>query len=95
VTVFLKHYRNMNDTISFKPVLSQSELQAITPAGKLAVSARPFELPTPAFGPGSPGYVSHRLEKLSITEGVSTEDADDDRHSTAETSKYSGAGSYF
>ena len=60
----------------------------------MAVSARPYELPIPAFGPGSPGYVSHRLEKRLVTEGTSTED-DDDRHSTTETSNYSGAGSYF
>ena len=60
----------------------------------MAVSARPFELPIPAFGPGSPGYVSHQVGKLSVTEGVSTED-DDDHRSTTETSNYSGAGSYF
>jgi len=84
----------MNDTIAFKPVLSQAELQAIVPAGKMAVSARQYDPPTPAFGPGSPGYVSHRLGNLSVSEGTSTED-DDDSHSTTETSKYSGAGSYF
>ncbi|KAF9653964.1 hypothetical protein BDM02DRAFT_3086206 [Thelephora ganbajun] len=94
VTIFLKHYKNMNDTIAFKPVLSQAELQAIIPAGKMAVSARPYEPPVPAFGPGSPGYVSHQLEKLLVTEGTSTED-DDGRHSTTENSNYSGAGSYF
>ena len=59
----------------------------------MAVSARPYEFPTPAFGPGSPSYASHQSEKLLVTEGVSTED-DDDRHSTG-TSTYSGAGSYF
>lgn len=60
----------------------------------MAVSARQYELPTPAFGPGSPGYVPRQLEKLSVTEGTSTED-DDDLHSTTKTSNYSGAGSYF
>lgn len=75
-------------------MLSQSELQARIPAGKMAVSARPYELPTPAFGPGSPGYVTHQPEKLSVSEGTSTEE-EDDRHSTTETSNYSGAGSYF
>lgn len=118
VTIFLKHYKNMNDTVStynasirivlhtdhthpnpvvaqiaFKPVLSQAELQAIIPAGKMAVSTRPYGLPIPAFGPGSPGYVSHQLSKLTVTEGTSTED--DDRQSTTESSNYSGAGSYF
>jgi len=84
----------MNDTISFRPVLSQAELQAITPAGKMAVSVRQYELPTPAFGPGSPGYVSCRLEGLTVTEGTSMED-DDDPCSLTESSNYSGAGSYF
>lgn len=114
VTIFLKHYRNMNDTvrtcnrdsvrivyspeprygqIAFKPVLPQAELQAIIPAGKMAVSTRAYELPAPAFGPGSPGYVSHQSPKLTVTEGTSTEDGD--RQSTTESSNYSGAGSYF
>ena len=60
----------------------------------MAVSARPYELPVPAFGPGSPGYVSHQLANLSVTEGTFVED-DEDGHSTVETSNYSGAGSYF
>lgn len=116
VTVFLKHYRNMNDTvrtsapyldpcyrsnspeyphrqIAFKPVLSQAELQAIIPAGKMAVSARGYELPIPVFGPGSPDYVSHQVSKFTVTEGTSMED--DDCRSTTGTSNYSGAGSYF
>jgi len=93
VTIFLKHYRNMNDTIAFKPVLSQVELQVIIPAGKMAVSTRPYELPSPAFGPGSPGYVSHQLSNLTVTEGTTT--GDDDPQSTTKISNYSGAGSYF
>jgi hypothetical protein len=60
----------------------------------MAVSGRQYELPVPAFGPGSPGYVSHQLGKHSVTEGTSTED-DDDHYPTTETSGYSGAGSYF
>jgi len=93
VTVFLKHYRNMNDTIAFKPVLSQAELQAIIPAGKMAVSARGYELPIPVFGPGSPDYVSHQVSKFTVTEGTSMED--DDCRSTTGASNYTGAGSYF
>jgi len=94
VGVFLRHYRNMNDTIAFKPVLSQAELQAIVPAGKMAVSVRQYELPAPAFGPGSPGYCPHETTHFSVTEGTLVDD-DEDRRSTAETSNYSGAGSYF
>lgn len=60
----------------------------------MAVSTRPYELPTPAFGPGSPGYVSHQSGRRSVIEGTFTED-DDDNYSTTETLNYSGAGSYF
>jgi len=60
----------------------------------MAVSARPYELPAPAFGPGSPGYISHQLENFSVSEGTFVED-DEDGHSTTETSNYYGPGSYF
>lgn len=60
----------------------------------MAVSARPYELPAPAFGPGSPGYFSLQLANLSVTEGTLVED-DEDERSTTEPSNYSGAGSYF
>ena len=60
----------------------------------MAVSARPYELPAPAFGPGSPGHPSHQLANLSVAGGTFVED-DEDGHPTTETSNYSGAGSYF
>lgn len=60
----------------------------------MAVSARPYELPAPFFGPGSPGYVSHQLANLSVAGGTFVE-YDEDGRSTPGTSNYSGAGTYF
>jgi len=46
----------MNDSLTFDPVPKQPELQALIPEGRIAVSARAYVPPNPAFGPGSRGY---------------------------------------
>ncbi|KAF9237580.1 hypothetical protein BU15DRAFT_88724 [Melanogaster broomeanus] len=56
VKVFLGHYQKMNDSLMFDPVPKQSELQAVIPEGRMAVSAKAYVPPIPAFGPGSRGY---------------------------------------
>ncbi|KIK92667.1 hypothetical protein PAXRUDRAFT_829743 [Paxillus rubicundulus Ve08.2h10] len=56
VKVFLGHYRKMNDSLTFDPVPKQSVLQALIPEGIMAVSAKAYAPPEPAFGPGSRRY---------------------------------------
>lgn len=61
------------------------------PAGRLAVAMKPYQLPTPAFGPGSAGHVSRQMSGLSLgEEGVSS-----DVQSPSSGNSYAGAGSYF
>ncbi|ETW80971.1 hypothetical protein HETIRDRAFT_385645, partial [Heterobasidion irregulare TC 32-1] len=66
VSVFLKHYKKLNDSLSFQPVPSQSSLQSSIPAGRLAVAMKPFAKPAPAFGPGSIEYTRKRAEELEL-----------------------------
>ncbi|KAG9316761.1 hypothetical protein JVU11DRAFT_2823 [Chiua virens] len=56
VKLFLDHYRKINDSLTFDLVPKQSELQTLIPEGRMAVAAKPYVLPDPAFGPGSKGY---------------------------------------
>ncbi|ESK90332.1 ph-response regulator protein palc [Moniliophthora roreri MCA 2997] len=100
VGVWLKHYKKVNDTLHFQPVPSQSDLQARMPTGILAVSAKAYTPPTPAFGPGSPEYVRRQAEELdasslAIESGESSVDSPKDSLPSSGTGTYAGAGSYF
>ncbi|GJE92669.1 BRO1 domain-containing protein [Phanerochaete sordida] len=108
VGVFYKGYKRMNDSMSFQPVPPQADLQASIPAGRMAVTIRPYTRPVPAFGPGSPDYVQQYAEAL---DALALEDQSEDQTATpsppplppaaaATTSRapvgnYAGAGSYF
>ncbi|KII92563.1 hypothetical protein PLICRDRAFT_134270 [Plicaturopsis crispa FD-325 SS-3] len=94
VNVFLKNYRKLNDSLHFQPVPPQTDLQARMPAGRLAVAAKPFVPPTPAFGPGSVDYVRREAEKLEL--GVPAEsDSSPSVVSPSSGKSYAGAGAYF
>ncbi|KAF9227200.1 hypothetical protein BS17DRAFT_727211 [Gyrodon lividus] len=56
VKVFLGHYRKMNDSLTFDPVPKQPVLQSLISEGRMAVSAKAYVPPEPAFGPGSRSY---------------------------------------
>ncbi|OBZ70941.1 pH-response regulator protein palC [Grifola frondosa] len=96
-TVFLQGYKKLNDSVSFQPVPPQSELQALIPAGRLAVAVKPYMKPTPAFGPGSVEYVRRQAEELELLEH--SEDAESmpvsDATGLRSGQSYAGAGSYF
>ncbi|KAF7331671.1 BRO1 domain-containing protein [Mycena kentingensis (nom. inval.)] len=83
VTVFLKHYKKINDSLHFQPVPSQADLQARIPAGKLVLPAKPFVPPQPAFGPGSVEDLRRQAEDLELHDAP------------AQQGTYAGAGSYF
>jgi hypothetical protein len=57
---------SMLDQVHFQPVPTSSTLQSLIPAGIPVVSEKPYELPMPAFGPGTPDYVARHIEKLDI-----------------------------
>ncbi|KAF9816763.1 hypothetical protein IEO21_03925 [Rhodonia placenta] len=109
VNVFLKGYKNMNDTVSFQPVPPQSDLQASIPAGRAAVASKIYSKPIPAFGPGSIEDTRRQAEALELASSmgdqsetatlvggdVSHPQPEDSHVSPRSGSSYAGAGSYF
>lgn len=102
VEVFLLQYKKMNDSLSFQPVPKQSDLQTRIPAGRLAVSPKPYEPPIPAFGSSTSNkLLAHTVQNLDVPRQTAS-DTDSDSDSDKEVVKqlpnrkgYTGAGSYF
>ncbi|KAL0956836.1 hypothetical protein HGRIS_002948 [Hohenbuehelia grisea] len=101
VLVFWKHYKKINDSLSFQPVPSQPDLQARIPAGREAVKAKAFVPPLPAFGPGSVEYTRQQAEQLELAQDGEEEAVPNGVHLPAETTNpssatsYAGSGEYF
>lgn len=76
---------------------SQSELQSCIPAGRMAVAARKFAPPTPAFGPGSVEHTRRQAEALELADDAASADDRSPRNSSSVKAEgaYAGAGSYF
>jgi len=85
VTVFLKQYQKLNDSVHFQPIPSATELQSSIPTGRSVVTAKPFAPPRPRFGPGS--LVDARRQTGN--------DSQPDEPNRSPQSSYAGAGSYF
>ncbi|KAF8828615.1 hypothetical protein HHX47_DHR3000296 [Lentinula edodes] len=62
--VWLKHYKKINDTVHFKSIPSQADLQSRLSSGVSAVFATPYSLPEPMFGPGSGARVQKEQDTL-------------------------------
>ncbi|KAH8108008.1 hypothetical protein BXZ70DRAFT_903407 [Cristinia sonorae] len=92
VDTFLKGYKRMNDTVAFQTVPSHSELQGSIPAGRSAISLRPYTRPTPDFGPGSIEHTRRQAEELDLVQ--TADDTDIPLVGRGEGS-YAGVGSYF
>ncbi|EIW82850.1 hypothetical protein CONPUDRAFT_52330 [Coniophora puteana RWD-64-598 SS2] len=90
VTVFLKNYKKVNDTLTFQPVPPQMELQSRIPAGRLAVAPKPFAPPPPAFKPSSIERLAEQLD-LNGSGSSSLETPSD----MTNPRSYAGEGSYF
>ncbi|KAJ6509007.1 BRO1 domain-containing protein [Mycena sanguinolenta] len=86
VNVFLKHYKKLNDSLHFRPVPAQAELQSRIPTGRLALTAKTCVPPQPAFGPGSLEDIRRKAEELEL---------DDESVGGQTQGSYAGAGSYF
>ena len=52
--------------VSFQPIPKASELQSKVPAGRAALNSKAYQMPVPAFGPGSPGFVSEGMKLAGI-----------------------------
>ncbi|KAI8994011.1 BRO1 domain-containing protein [Trametes punicea] len=94
---FLAGYKRMNDTMSFQPIPPQAELQAMIPAGLLAVSVKPYAKPTPAFGPGSVEYTRRQTEELELLNAENPADSlSNSPTAMGEPAKsYAGAEAYY
>lgn len=90
---WLASYQKLNDTVFFKPLPPVSAMQAKIPAGRSALTIKPFGLPLPAFGPGSLGYVSDGMRRLDL-EGEGASNAPSKRGKETGDG-YAGAGAYY
>jgi hypothetical protein len=81
--------------VSFQPVPSQAELQTSVPAGRLAVTAKAFPRPAPAFGPGSVEFIRKHADALDLADSESSPDGQRSTTNPAARPSYAGAGSYF
>ncbi|PPQ85150.1 hypothetical protein CVT24_012276 [Panaeolus cyanescens] len=96
VNVFYRYYKKMNDTLHFQPVPPQSELQARIPGGRIAMPAKPYVVPSPAFGPGSVEYMHRKTEQMEISGKASADESSEIAIPPPQpTGSYAGAGSYF
>ncbi|OJA20073.1 hypothetical protein AZE42_02479 [Rhizopogon vesiculosus] len=92
VGVFLKHYKKINDSLTFQPVPKQQDLQVRIPTGILAVHAKPYMPPASAFGPGSVEHARLQTEALELDDNDSSSD---EAAASSSRRTYAGAGSYF
>jgi hypothetical protein len=83
--------------LTFQPVPSQTDLQSRIPAGRQAVTAKPFAPPVPAFGPGSLEHVRKQAEELELQVEPGTDRSSERSSGVNPLSKgsYAGAESYF
>ncbi len=94
---WLRAYRQLNDTVAFQPVPPVGEVQNKVPAGRAALASKKFTLPTPRFGPGSPGYTGRGFD----SEALHALDADHPARAnlvgltTQPNHTYAGQGAYY
>ena len=74
---------------------SQAELQTSVPAGRLAVAAKAFVPPTPAWGPDSVEFIRKHAGSLDLADSESPPDGQRSTTSPTVRTSYAGAGSYF
>ena len=73
--------------LHFQPVPTQQDLQSRIPGGRIAISAKPYVLPKPAFGPGSMEYVRRKADADEVGNGNGSD--------MVPSGNYAGAGAYF
>ncbi|KAF8070784.1 BRO1-like domain-containing protein [Lyophyllum atratum] len=94
VNVFHKYYKKMNDSLHFQPIPTRAELQARIPAGIMAIGAKPYIPPAPAFGPGSVSHLRPQTDELVLDDDVAVHTSVNTPSPTS-PGTYAGAGSYF
>ncbi|KAF4620946.1 hypothetical protein D9613_000321 [Agrocybe pediades] len=109
VNAFYEHYKKMNDTLHFQPVPTTKDLQSRIPGGRIAIPAKAFSPPAPAFGPGSAEHARRQAEQLDLDSPVADDETisenRDETHSRPQSepvtsqppvkADYAGAGAYF
>jgi hypothetical protein len=89
-------YKQLNDSVAFKPIPSPSSLTSQIPAGRSAVGIKSYKAPLPTFGPGSIESVSNGLQTLRGV-GADVENSSLAANGEAEVSgqEYAGKGAYY
>lgn len=72
-----------------------SELQSRIPAGIAVVTPKPFQPPTPAFGPGSVEYLARKAAGLTVAVDGGPNDEKESESSHEQSAGYAMAGQYF
>ncbi len=97
---WLTSYTKLNDSLAFQPVPPSSDVLSKIPAGRAALTIKPFLPPRPLFGPGAEGYVP----RSGAEPGPPADhDALDERlravglhdAGVAQPGKYAGANAYY
>lgn len=88
-------YADAVNQLSFQPVPTQRDLQSRMPAGRPAVTAKPYVPSAPAFGPESIEYVRRQAEELDLLNDPNDNGAQASPLSPKSPGNYAGASSYF
>lgn len=92
---WLASYQRLNDTVFFRPLPPVSAMLAKVPAGRSALTIKPFGLPTPAFGPGSTDFMSDGMRRLDLREHELDKESSSTKSGKDTSQGYAGAGAYY
>ncbi|KAF5380265.1 hypothetical protein D9757_008213 [Collybiopsis confluens] len=97
VEVWLKHYKNVNDTVHFQAIPAQADLQSRIPSGMSALATTvsiyiPYK---PVFGPLSDARITNGQPLHDANPASSPDDTSQSGASARESSAYAGAGEYY
>lgn len=81
--------------LHYQPVPTQKDLQARIAGGRIAIPAKPYTPPAPAFGPGSVEYAHRKSHELEQCGSTTIEDITTQSLNPPSVGKYVGAGAYF
>jgi len=86
---------NKSSQLHYQPVPKQKDLQPRIPGGRIAIPAKPYTPPAPAFGPGSVEYNRRKSHEIERSGSPTTEHITTESLGPPPVGKYAGAGAYF
>jgi hypothetical protein len=97
VLAWSKSYTQLNDTVGFQPIPQTSQLATQIPAGRGAMTVKPYKLPMPAFGPGSAGYEAREADRWQMAgvESMLASTGLTEQDGNGSEAEYAGKGAYY